>query len=858
MASVSRSTLIALTLLTQSVYVSVFAAPLPVTVPDSVRRIIDGSCTECHNKTDLYGGLDLAGQSPILDQVDAIDVWTQVLDRVANGEMPPPGSEMSDERREILIKSLSNTISTADLILIKREGRSGQRRLTHREYERYLQDVLHLDRLDISDSLPTIQHTSRYEQVNGNIPVTAQEIHGYIQATEKALLQAVNIGEPPPPPKTTKMLATRMFAPPTTYGGREAMYFAKDAKILALNYQDLNKLRADDSHDPSVELAIFRSPSWPYYGYPHNFTSPNGGLYKIRFSARTVLQQADYSLLPASHPIPVTFRARKVSGPDVSGDVRATGGVIDIHPDTRVYETTIELNPTETFEYGLLGLPVPRPINPPDAPLYYKFPPMPDGGHPGIAFQWLEITGPLISDAWPGESHTTLCDDFEIVPNPSSTYGFKIRTSDANSAIEQLVPRFIRITALSRQTDQQTTTHVNRCRAKLLQGLTLEESLITTYASVLTENRFIAPPKPRDSRIQRHHAVDVRLSLFLEGALGQPAAERQGNRSTSNLRQLKVTAFDLALKPGFKTFTSELTDNWFDLHDIRRDSPDIRVYPEYRFDDYLIDSLYKETHAFVLSMFRENLPISNLVDSDFIFVNDKLAKHYELPKVSGSGLQKLSLPQNDPRGGLITHGAIAKITSNGTHTSPIVRGAWVLDRILGDPPPPPPPSIPAVEPDLRGSTTVGELLEKHSADASCRSCHAKFDPLGVAMENLDIMGAWRENYRSLDQGREVTGIDRAGHDYKYFIASPVESSAQFHDVVLNGMQDLKNHLLQNQRQIALNFLHQLALYATGVESRYSDRAVFNSILDECEVDGFRTMDLLIAFVQSPIFTGDWK
>jgi len=835
------------------------AKPDEAAVPMQVTSIIESSCTECHNGVDLYGGLDLNTLSKDLVDIETLRTWTQILDRVNSGEMPPPGSELSASRRDSLTSSLRNLLQVADLKLIKSEGRNGARRMTRQEYEKYLRNVLHLPTLDVRDALPIIQQTSRYEHVNSQTPVSIQELQGYITVTENALLQSVNTGDAPLEPPTIRMQATQMFAAASTYGGPEAMFYAKDNKRLPLGYPELNKLRAEKSHDPTTEMAIFRSPSWPYYAYPHSFSSPNGGTYKIRFSARTVLQQSDFSLLTGSHSIPMTFRARKVSGPDVSGDVRATGGLIDIHPERQVFETTIYLKPTETFEYGIFGLPVPRPINPPDAPLYYKFPPKPMGGHPGVAFQWIEITGPTSPDHWPTKSHEVLFADIPVIASPDTPYNFHLKTDDPHNAIQYLIPRFLTQVSVSKPTTDEIQFSIQRCLEKFTGGMMLEEALITSYASILTENRFLASPNPNSTRAEQHASVQSRLEFFLTGGHIRDESGLALRLDRVTPTKLQAAVSQLVDSQEFESFTTTLADNWLDLKSIRRDSPDIRIYPEYRFDDYLTDSLYRETQHYLLQMFRQNLPISFVVDSDFIYANDKLASHYGLAPLDGSHLRKVQLPNDSPYGGLLTQGAIAKITSNGVTTSPIVRGAWIVDRLLGTPPPPPPPSIPAVEPDLRGSATIRELLASHSEDNTCKSCHAKFDPYGIALEHFDVMGAWRDHYRSLNQGTSVTGIDRAGHQFEYFKAAAVDASGQFEDgSQLTGIADLKSRLISQQRQIARNAISQFALYATGGQLRYSDRKQIDKILDACERDGFRTMDLLVEFVISPIFTGNWK
>src|SRR5438270_8554441 len=133
-------------------------------------------------------------------------------------------------------------------------------------------------------------------------------------------------------------------------------------------------------------------------------------------------------------------------------------------------------------------------------------------------------------------------------------------------------------------------------------------------------------------------------------------------------------------------------------------------------------------------------------------LNERLAAHYALPPVEGVALRRVPLPADSPRGGLMTQASVLKVTANGTTTSPVLRGAWIMERILGQTPPPPPPGVPAVEPDTRGATTIREQLARHRTLESCAACHAKIDPPGFALESFDVMGGWRDRYRALAEG----------------------------------------------------------------------------------------------------------
>jgi hypothetical protein len=222
-------------------------------------------------------------------------------------------------------------------------------------------------------------------------------------------------------------------------------------------------------------------------------------------------------------------------------------------------------------------------------------------------------------------------------------------------------------------------------------------------------------------------------------------------------------------------------------------------------------------------------------------------------------MRRVPVPEGSPRGGLLTQGAILKVTASGISTSPVLRGAWIMDRILGDPPPPPPPGIPAVEPDIRGAKTIRELLASHTRSSTCASCHAKFDPVGLALENFDVMGRWRTNYRGTTEGERVSGIDHTGHDFAYTVSGAVDASGALTDGRrFRDIRDLKAILAANPRQLARNFLLQLTVYATGTPVRFSDRPEIEKMLDSCGKDGYRSRDLVHALVSSRVFLGEPK
>ena len=257
---------------------------------------------------------------------------------------------------------------------------------------------------------------------------------------------------------------------------------------------------------------------------------------------------------------------------------------------------------------------------------------------------------------------------------------------------------------------------------------------------------------------------------------------------------------------------------------------------------------------FVATLMEEILPARNIVESDFTFLNERLARHYGIDNVEGATMRRVQLPADSVRGGLMTQASVLKVTANGTTTSPVLRGSWVSERILGIKIPPP-PAVPSVEPDIRGAVTIRQQLERHRADPSCASCHNRMDPPGLALESFDVMGGWRDRYRAVnDEAKTTPGIGMNGQVFAFHYALPVDPSGQMHDGrAFQEIGDLKRLLLEDERQIARNVTEQLVVYATGAPIHFSDRAAVEQILNATESSGYGVRSVIHEIVQSDMF-----
>jgi hypothetical protein len=242
-------------------------------------------------------------------------------------------------------------------------------------------------------------------------------------------------------------------------------------------------------------------------------------------------------------------------------------------------------------------------------------------------------------------------------------------------------------------------------------------------------------------------------------------------------------------------------------------------------------------------MLDEDLSVRNIVDSDFAILNERLALHYGLP-FEGAGFQRVTLPKDSPRGGLMTQGAVLKVTANGTTTSPVVRGAWVTERILGRPVPPPPPNVSAVEPDIRGAKTIRQQLEMHRDNASCNACHAKIDPPGFALETFDAVGAWRTNYRVASEEKGKNWVNGPAVDPSY----ELRDGTPFQNIV-----ELQQILQSETPQIARGLAEKLIAYGGGARVTFADRRAVDTIVAKAAEKDYGLRTLLHAVVESPLF-----
>ncbi len=630
-----------------------------------------------------------------------------------------------------------------------------------------------------------------------------------------------------------------------------------------------------DQTSPYLEdasTAIFRGAYTPFYYGFEKFKAPVRGDYRLRLKARSVLRQTDYvdwegEKKPRHYPNLVLDATRRYPTP-VNDRIFAgkRSEPVKVYSSTLYEPNTQSMLPIGMFEAppetpgiseleaflekgAMVKLDCMRLPSPMVPAMPHTIQPT-DGGYPGVAFHWLEVEGPIVKE-WPPASYRALFGDVPFKQAGRHVVAVSEQPlQDAGRLLATFMDRTYRRPVAKAEFDR----FYKYAKQLLEEEETFTEAMIATYSAVLASPEFLfhcGQPGELDD-----FALAERLSFFLGESMPDDrlrALARQGKlREPKTLRAEVDRLLD---KPEAKRFVQEFLNSWLKLDEINDTDPDRELYPEYAGDWWLVNSMVEESRLYFADLIAGNRPSRNVIDADYTFVDERLARHYGVPGVFGPSFRRKSLPENSPYGGILTQAAVLKVTANGTVTSPVLRGVYVMERLLGDPPSPPPPSVPAVEPDIRGAATIRELLKKHRADASCASCHSKIDPPGFALESFDVMGRWRKNYRSLTQGLErIEGVGRSGNEFVHYIGKEVDASGvtpsgeHFDDIL-----QFKKLLLQDEEAIARNLTEQLLVYATGAPVGFADRDDVSAILEKSRASKFGVRTIIHEIIQSPLF-----
>ena len=775
-----------------------------------VAPMIDASCMYCHMAV-MQSAIDIENLGDDLSDPATFRAWEKIYDRVDRGEMPPVGApKAADTVVQTAMSSLNDALVAASLDA--RDGqRSALRRLTRLEYAYTVQDLLQIEAevgATLGQMLPAEADSGGFDTVAAKQGISPLHVRSYLDAADRSIDAAIVLGPRPPTARHEIKYAESGY-----------LNFMHDAEILGGGIT--KKL------DDGVVMFFDTGSTYMMHSESEGYAVPYPGQYRVGMEVRAY---------QAGSPVTATLYRGVKQG--VTAQLSDLIGSFDLLDDTyQAVEVKTYLRPGHLLAPSVADLDMEA-----DALKYYQpTENIKDYDGEGIAIKSMTIEGPLI-DTWPPPSTRQLLTGVEFDAD-----GQVQLTRAPYEHIVDIVARFAPLAFRRPLEDGELEAYASLAKPLLADGRPFLEAVRVPLRAILSAPPFLyqtGSPGALDD-----YGLATRLSYFLWRSM--PDAELFALARAGRLSDPKVLASQVERMLGdtkSKRFVDDFAGQAFRLYELNATSPDKNLYPEY--DDRLGQAMARETELFLAELFEENLGIANLIDADFSFVNRRLAEHYDIDGVQGQQMRKVALAPDSPRGGLLGQASIHKITANGTTTSPVPRGNFVLANVLGKPAPPPPPNVAGLEPDTRGTTTIREQLAAHRANPTCANCHRMIDPPGFALESFDPIGGFRTNYRITREAQYGEYTVTTRHDGLAVDPSGVTpTGGEF-----AGFEEYKRLLLDNDLdQVSRNVVSKLLVYATGAEIEFADREAVEQIVAKLRADGYPMRTMIHEVVDSDLF-----
>jgi len=719
------------------------------------------------------------------------------------------------------LNALAKDLTAADAARQQRDGRGGARRLSRVEFEHALRDLLGVPGLRVAQELPTDGKAHGFDRAAEALDFSFVHQETYLAAVDKALNEATPAFAERPP------VFKHRYRPwdNIRHNGREAES-AVALNVGQKNYVPLLGLERDPTFGAKEYWAIQDDP-------PHatalGFFRHEDADFRFSLTALAPVLSGPHKLRVSGYSFwwdgeqPVATDRTGAFGFGIHGTgehfgtagVPAnTAGVAEIsawlaRADEHVHGTD------NSLRLILASLEKVRDFPHGDG---VKGPPRPC---PGLAVEWIEIEGPLF-ESWPPPSQRALFGDLpvrewkpengrpqpiqQVWPrgrhgaHPQDPFGedgrnrvaVEVVSGDPDADARRLLAAFLRRAFRRTAVDAEVDHYAALAAARMKDGAHFQDALKAAYRAALVSPDFLllgstGAPDGRAPQTLDDFALATRLSAFLWSSIPDDALlalAEQGRLDKPAV--LRAQTERMLADPKAARFIADFTGQWLRLREVGNNPPDTQLYPE--FMPWLQESMLLESRAYFAKLLEHDLGVAHFVQSDFALLNEPLARHYGIAGVSGFELRRVALPKDSPRGGFLTQGAVLKVTANGTTTSPVTRGAFVMEKILGIVPTPPPPGVGSIEPDTRGATTIRDQLAKHKRSPTCAGCHVKMDPYGFALESFDVVGQWRDRYRVRNEPDTAVPPAAApaqpfvhGKPVNYHLDLPVDCTGQLPD-----------------------------------------------------------------------------
>lgn len=807
-----------------SLIIFVFGVTCRASEHEQAQAFFNAFCISCHGK-------DVSEASLRLDQADTQrwndPVWLEdIYSVIERGEMPPEDADEipTASRRKELLLGLGSQLRA----LHQRQTPGVLKRLSRVEYQNTVNDVFGTD-FSLRDQLPLDNIDGGFDNNADNLHMSVVDMETYFN-TANRIAESV-VGERPAP--------------------RVVVYSTKNTDIDTHSHKDDTKGFAP-SLDRDSRPLVFASPPTQIKVNP---SVPTSGLYRVTLdgfsiNARFVPGSREQERLPAVADVTENVGDSPSVGHSMSYFLRKNSGVgqsiVNVVPKNAAWQ---KFNLSEGFEARLSS----------SDTIVLRCDSVTAGGHqPMFCLETATITGPVY-ESWPPDTpfYATWCQDIDAGSGEEQ----------CRAILKQLARKLFRRPV----TDADMQQVYGHAAEEFDQGRSIYSGLQAGIRGMLCSPHFLYKQEGVSGTLD-HYAIAARMSYFLwnsvpderlfalaaEGKLNDPVVRRE-----QALRMLKA--------PQAERFRNDFVYQWLDLEKLKIIEPDLNIFSVDEFD-LVRDQIKKEPVAFFTEILNSNLSLSNFIDSEFVMITPELNYIYRIdglpvarpnkrpgatkispvdyrPKQITSQFSKVALGEKQRyRGGLLTQaGFMLMTTNNGEYTNPFYRGAWVLKSFYGDPLETPADlEIAALNPPSK-TTGIKETIDAHRDNASCAVCHRKMDPLGIALENFDVMGRWRDEYTDVSN---YTG--KKGGKERF----PVDARTVHRDGrAFAGPQGLKQILMEDKDQFSRAFLENLLSYALARQLTFADRDHLNQLDEQLAEDDFRLRDMIVAIVASDAFIG---
>ncbi len=747
-------------------------------------RFLGNYCVECHREAEASGGFTMPPAET--DQIaGARDQWERVVRKLLTRQMPPEDAERpKDSEYDAALAALTAELDR-DANNHPQPGRTESlRRLNRTEYRNAVRDLLAMD-VDVTSLLPADESSGGFDNITVT-DVSPTLLSRYLTAAQKISRLAVGNSSASP-------------------------------------QGDTFRVPADQTQEEHIEGL----PIGTRGGTLIDYTFPRTGEYEVQIRlARDRNEEVEG--LRDRHQLQVLLDGAVVAEFEVKPPKDGNHSVVDAHLIARIPATAGPHKLGVTF--------------------IRKSPPLLETKREPYAAHFNMHRHPRLT---PAVFQVSVAGPFEqtVAPNTATPSRKKIFIAqprdgdDEFACAQQIVTKLLRVAYRRPVTSEDLEQPMKFF--KLARGTGefnlsgFEAGIESALSAILVNPHFLLrierdPPTAAPQTVYRISDIELasRLSFFLWSSLPDEELLALAERGElSDLKTLEQQTRRMLADSRASNLIDNFAAQWLYLRNLDSITPDLRLFPD--FDDNLRQAFRRETEMFLESVVREDRPVTDLIDANYTFLNERLAKHYTIPNIYGSRFRRVALDAASHRGGLLRHGSILTVTSYATRTSPVIRGHWILKNIIGAPPAPPPPDVPALkENTVSAALPIRERLAEHRANAACASCHNLMDPIGFSLENFDAVGRWRD--ADLGQPIDTSGQMLGGRRF-------------------GGVTDLEQILLSRPDLFASTLSEKLLMFALGRSVTSADAPAIREIVERSRAEEFRFSSLVVGITQSTPF-----